>query len=328
MDPFLLSELDFIQQLQDKLGGLVSIFNGITFLGNEEFYLLIIPLLYWCVDAGLGLRIGVMLIFSNVFNSALKLGFHSPRPYWVDSAVRAFTSETSFGMPSGHAQNAFSLWGLAAVQIKKTWFRWLAVLLISMIGFSRVLLGVHFPSDVLVGWGVGGLLLVAYLQLEKPIVRWFNDLNPSRQFTVALASTLVILLSGFLVLLGVSRWSLPPEWGQTALLALPLDPINPLTLAPFFTLGGTWLGFLTGVILMLRSGGWMNVKGSPLQISARYLIGIAGVLVLYAGLGALFPREPEMVGYGFRFLRYTLIGFWISAAAPFLFLHLNLAKRV
>ncbi|GAP11489.1 membrane-associated phospholipid phosphatase [Bellilinea caldifistulae] len=328
MDPFLLSELDFIQSLQGGLGGLVSLFKGITFLGNEEFYLLIIPLLYWCVDAGLGLRIGVMLIFSNVFNSALKLAFHSPRPYWIDSTVRAFSSETSFGMPSGHAQNAASLWGLAAVKIRKTWFRWLAVLLILLIGLSRMVLGVHFPSDVLVGWGVGGLLLTAYLQLEKPVIRWFNGLNPSRQFTVALASSLVILLSGFLVLLGVSRWSLPPEWGQTALLAAPQDPINPLTLAPFFTVGGTWLGFLTGLILMLRSGGLMNVTGSPLQLSGRFLIGIAGVLVLYAGLGALFPREPEMVGYGFRFLRYSLIGFWISAAAPFLFLRLNLARRI
>jgi membrane-associated phospholipid phosphatase len=327
MDPFLLSELDFIQNLQGALGVLVSIFKGVTFLGNEEFYLLVIPLLYWCVDAGLGLRIGVMLIFSNLFNSILKLAFHSPRPYWVDTAVRAFTSETSFGMPSGHAQNAASLWGLAAVKIRKTWFRWLVVVLILLIGFSRIVLGVHFPSDVLVGWGVGGLLLVAYLQVEKKVIHWFNNLTPSRQLTVALASSLVILLSGFLVLLAVSRWPLPQEWGQTALLAAPDTPINPLTLAPFFTVGGTWLGLITGVILMLRSGGLMSVKGSPTQLVVRFLLGIAGVLLLYAGLSALFPREPEMLGYGFRFLRYTLIGFWVSAAAPFLFLRLNLAQR-
>ncbi len=327
MDPFLFGELDFIQNLQSGLGGLASIFKGITFLGNEEFYLLIIPLLYWCVDAGLGLRIGSMLIFSNVFNSALKLAFHSPRPYWVDASVRAFSSETSFGMPSGHAQNAASLWGLAAVKIGNAWFRWLAVVVILLIGFSRLLLGVHFPSDVLVGWGVGGLLLVAYLQLEKPVIRWFNNLNPSRQLTVALASSMVILLSGFSILFAISRWPLPAEWAEAALLAAPNEPINPLTMAPFFTVGGTWLGLLTGVIWMLRSGGLMNVKGAPLQLAGRFLLGIAGVLILYAGLGALFPREPEMIGYGFRFLRYALIGFWVSAAAPLLFLRLNLAQR-
>jgi len=328
MDPFLLSELDFIQNLQGGFGALAPIFKGITFLGNEEFYLLVIPLLYWCVDSGLGLRIGVLLIFSNLFNSILKLAFHSPRPYWVDTNVRAFSSETSFGMPSGHAQNAASLWGLAAVKIRKAWLRWLMVLVILLIGFSRLLLGVHFPSDVLVGWGVGGLLLVAYLQVENRVIHWFSNLNPSRQLTVALASSLLILLSGFLVLLAVSRWSLPPEWGQTALLAAPDEPINPFTLAPFFTVGGTWLGLITGVILMLRSGGLMSVKGSPTQLVVRFLLGMAGVLILYAGLSALFPREPEMLGYGFRFLRYTLIGFWVSAAAPFLFLRLNLAKRI
>ncbi|MEW6179247.1 MAG: phosphatase PAP2 family protein [Chloroflexota bacterium] len=323
----LLRELSFIQQIQATLGGASSFFKWITYLGNEEIYLLIIPLLYWCIDAGLGLRIGSMLIFSNVVNSLLKVAFHLPRPYWVSNTVQALSSETSFGMPSGHAQNAVSLWGLAAVKVNSGWFRWLVGVLILLIGFSRLVLGVHFASDVLVGWGIGGLLLIAFLQLERPMLGWFLRLSPSRQLTVAIASAIIILLSGFLILLGVNQWSLPQEWVNAALMAAPDDPINPMTLAPFFTIGGTWFGLLTGVILMLRRGGLMKTGGILPQFIGRYVLGIAGLVVLYAGLGALLPDQPEMVGYGFRFLRYTLIGFWVSAAAPLLFVRLGLAKR-
>jgi hypothetical protein len=44
-----------------------------TFLGDEEFYLLLLPLLYWASAAGWGLRLGVMLLLTAGVNNVLKL---------------------------------------------------------------------------------------------------------------------------------------------------------------------------------------------------------------------------------------------------------------
>jgi hypothetical protein len=44
-------------------------------------------------------------------------------------------------------------------------------------------------------------------------------------------------------------------------------------------------------------------------------------------LGAVFPRGEELLSYILRYLRYTLVGLWISAGAPYLFLRLRLAQR-
>jgi hypothetical protein len=62
---------------------LFTIMKGISFLGNTEFYLLAMPLLYWCIDLTLGIRIGIILLVSGGLNNILKLGFASPRPFWV-----------------------------------------------------------------------------------------------------------------------------------------------------------------------------------------------------------------------------------------------------
>ena len=93
---------------------LIPIMKAITFLGNVEFYLIVMPLLFWCLDPSLGIRIGIMLLISGDINSLLKLGFRSPRPFWVSSEVIKFSEATGFGFPSGHAQSAASNWGLLA----------------------------------------------------------------------------------------------------------------------------------------------------------------------------------------------------------------------
>lgn len=54
----------------------------ISFLGQVEFYLLLMPALYWCWHAKKGLRLGVLLMVSAGLNEALKVAFHQPRPFW------------------------------------------------------------------------------------------------------------------------------------------------------------------------------------------------------------------------------------------------------
>ncbi|MEN6409577.1 MAG: hypothetical protein ABFD44_07700 [Anaerolineaceae bacterium] len=52
----------------------------ITSMGSESFYMLIMPAIYWCVDSALGLRMGLILMFSTAFNADFKLLSHGARP--------------------------------------------------------------------------------------------------------------------------------------------------------------------------------------------------------------------------------------------------------
>ena len=115
MNPILESGINLIVWLQANLSWLRGPMQLLSFLGNEEFFLLLLPFVYWCVDVRLGARVGAILCFSSNLNGFFKLAFHTPRPYWVSSRVQAMSSATSYSLPSGHAQIATSVWGLVAV---------------------------------------------------------------------------------------------------------------------------------------------------------------------------------------------------------------------
>ena len=165
-------EISLIAGLQTSLASLAGFFQAATFLGSEEFFILVMPVLYWCVDTSVGLRIGVMLLLSGHFNGIFKVIFHSPRPFWYSPDIKALSTETSFGMPSGHAMNTTSIWGTAAVLARKKWFTILSVVVILLVGFSRLVVGMHFISDVLAGWVLGLILLLLFVKLDKPVSAW------------------------------------------------------------------------------------------------------------------------------------------------------------
>jgi len=94
-----------------------------------------------------------------VLNGVLKLGFNRPRPEIFLPPVHTVSSS----FPSGHAMSSAIVYGtvayLAARLHKRRWARWLvmtaALVFIGLISFSRMYLGVHYPSDVLAGVVVG-----------------------------------------------------------------------------------------------------------------------------------------------------------------------------
>src|SRR5512136_3466678 len=118
----------FVVAVQGWGTWLISPMKLFSFLGTEEFLILLLPILYWCVDSILGIRVAIILMLSTSLNGALKLAFHGPRPYWYSPSVLGMADETSFGIPSNHAQSAVVVWGILAAYLKK-WWGWLVAIL-------------------------------------------------------------------------------------------------------------------------------------------------------------------------------------------------------
>ena len=320
--------MEFLTQLflpvsiwfQNAPGWLVTIFKGITFLGNTEFYLIIMPALFWCIDATLGIRTGIMLLVSGGLNSILKFIFQWPRPFWVSPQVTNLAEGAGFGFPSGHSQNAASIWGLIGTSVKKAWFRWVVLLVILLIGISRILLGVHFTHDVLVGWLVGAVLLWLYLKLEKGVSAWFQNNSLPAQIIALLLATSLFIIPALLLVPPFNPPAVPQAWIEGA-----GEVIEPYHYEGLLTTSGSFLGLGLGIILLQQGEGY-SAKGSVWHRVLRYISGLIGVLALYLGLGSIFPDNVDLLSYALRFLRYFLIGFWIAYGAPKLFTWLKIAN--
>lgn len=317
--------ISFALWFQGLAGWLEAPMKAFTFLGSEEFFLLFLPILYWCVDASLGLRLGFILLFSSGLNDILKLAFHGPRPYWISTQVKALSSETSFGVPSGHAQIAAGLWGLLAAQARRPWAWIAAIFVILMIGLSRLYLGVHFLHDVLLGWAIGALILWGFLRLWDSAAAWSRTRSLGQQILSAFILSMLILGLGAIAFGSLRAWSIPPEWLANARAAGAEDP-SPVTFGGVIVSSATLFGLLTG-LAWLRSQGGFSAEGPFGQRLLRLVVGLVGVAVLWFGLGAVFPRGEALIPYLLRYLRYALVGGWISAGGPWLFIRLSLAKR-
>jgi hypothetical protein len=262
-------------------------------------------------------------------NSALKVAFHGPRPYWYSSNVKVLGSaENSFGAPSGHAQNGVVVWGTLADSIKHRAAWIIAIVVMFMIGISRIYLAVHFPHDVLLGWIFGAIMLWILLRLEKPVLSWFKQYQIGIQLFLIFLFSLLLILIVIIAQLSLRGWSLPLDWINNAHLAFPNeDPINPLSFHNFLTSTGAFFGLAAGWIWISSLGGF-STNGPWLKRLLRYFLGLIGVLILYLGLGSLFPDSEMFISYSIRYIRYALIGFWISGFAPWLFIKLKLAGHL
>jgi membrane-associated phospholipid phosphatase len=313
----------FLQGLGAWLDAPMQFFS---FLGNEEFFLLVMPAFYWCVSSAIGLRLGLLLLFSSNLNSIFKLVFHSPRPFWYSTHLRVLVSESSFGIPSGHAQNAAAVWGGLATSYKRTWV-WITMLLvIFLIGISRLYVGVHFPRDVIVGWLLGALILVAYLALEKPVKTWWDRNNFPVRISTAFLVSLVLIVLGVLAKASLGTWTIPTLWFENAALASPAGELgDPLALAGIIGYSGALFGLILGASLLPLFGGF-DAGGEYWKRGVRYIIGVIGVLLIWRGLALLFPGGENLLAFVLRYIRYALIGAWISGIAPLLFIRFGLAS--
>lgn len=321
-------ELWLISLLQSLGIWLGAPMKAVTLLGNEEFNLLAMPALYWCVNAALGLRMAIILLLSTMGTAALKFAFHSPRPYWLGEQVQGLSSETTFGLPSTHAANAIAVWGVPFTFFKPGGVRAILGIVIFLIGFSRIYLGVHFISDVLVGWLLGGLFLFVYLRLETPILTRLRKLSLTNLILLAFVSSLLLIVICMFARDIHGEWQIPEVWVQNALAASE-EPIDPFNLETAFTAAGTWFGMLAGIAWLYHHQGKMfDTSGTILQRLLRFILGVAGIFILWYLLGKVFPRDVDMLSFSLRFVRYSLVGLWVSALAPLLFQKLGLAKSV
>jgi len=147
-----------------------------TELASDEFLVPFGALVVCWLAAEGRWRAGALLALSALSGEeicrALKLAFHRTRP-----AAFFGTSPRDSSFPSGHSIAACCFWGvLAAILASRAKPLWLkaaiwtcGATLVLLVGFSRVYLGVHYPSDVLAGYAVSVLWVAA---LETAYRRW------------------------------------------------------------------------------------------------------------------------------------------------------------
>ncbi len=270
--------------------------NAFTWLGYPQFFIAILPIVYWLIDKNAATRIAMVVIFTGVTNGLLKDIFDDARPpgeiFALDGRV-----DKSYGFPSGHAQVAFAMWLWLAVELKQRWFWPVAILVAIGVSFSRLYLGVHDVEDVLGGALIGIASLVLLNWLFSPAFDGWRALNP------------FIQLAG-IVAFCAALWFTWPE------------PGGPGTK---FAVSGMLLGWWGGVLLEQRTIRYRRHENWIVALAAA----AAGIAVIFLALPQL---EPALMNAGLekvwaRTIQYFIVAAFVTAIAPRLFQAVGAARR-
>ncbi len=297
-----------------------------TFLGYPQAYMIIVAIIYWSIDRKLGLRLAIFLPVAASLNSLLKQAFHAPRPYWIDPGIKAIRVSNGFGMPSGHAQ-ASTVWLYGAALMKRTWFWALAIAIVFLIGLSRVYLGVHFSSQVLIGWLIGLLVVLIFFRFELKVLIWFlNKKFSSQLFLISLISALILISGGIIVCI-YKHWEMPIHWisnssayfsegNETILFSVGIEAIAG-------NAGAFW-GAALGALLSYRRGGF-DSGGKAWKRALRSVLGLIIVSALYAILMLTAPEQTKDLLYAaWKFCGFFVISFSAIFLVPILFIRIHL----
>lgn len=153
-------------------GGITNFWKFITFFGSVKFIIILcvifLIIFFLLKKKWYGLYINFALILSTVVNNIIKVIIGRPRP-----SINPLVVENSYSFPSGHMMASTMMYGLLIYFIlksnmsKKT--KYILVLslaiLTTLIGISRIYLGVHYFSDILAGFILSLTLLLVVIEL-------------------------------------------------------------------------------------------------------------------------------------------------------------------
>lgn len=279
-------QVDILMLLQKFSNPILDkFFIQITNLGSETFLIFAITIIFWCLDKRLGIKLFLITVITVQLNMFLKGIFKAPRPNG-HSGIKSLYIESApgYSFPSGHSQISVTFWYYLERKVKDKRFSVLAFTLIILIGFSRLYLRVHWPVDVITGLLIG---LVTALLLDILIEKLIKT---KLKFIISIIFTIII----------------------ANILLLYMHSSDSVKLTGILT--GSLIGFLAELKYIN-----FNEKVSLHKQLIKFIIGISILFVIKSGLKFLFPH-----GLLFEYIRYFIMGIWITFIAPFLYVKLNL----
>ena len=289
-------EVGLMEWLQGHLGsGFISVISYLSAFGEELVLIAVLGFIFWGYDKKLGKTVGLNVLMGLIWNPMIKNVFSRLRPYMAHDSIKILRpvdksadvydiAAQGFSFPSGHSSNSVTLYGSIAAEKKSKALTWAAILLPLLVGFSRVVVGAHYPTDVLAGWLLGILSIALVSLLRKKIKNEY-------------------------ALYGV-------------LLVLTLPGLFYCKSADYFTGLGLMLGFIGGAVLEDKKVRFENTK-SILRAILRVLGGAAVYFALNTLLKLPFSKEflnsGSYASLLVRCARYAVIAFVDFGVYPMLF---------
>lgn len=178
-------EASLIEWLQGALGSFgTAAAKAFSVIGGETVSIVILLVILFCYSKEAGKRCGLTILAASAWFPMIKNVVRRSRPYieyegrveWKILPEEGSTAAEAmdltiqgYSFPSGHSAMSAAMYVSAAREIRKKWAWVIAAAMTLLIGISRFVVGVHYPTDVLAGWALGLAAVAVCRLLEKAV---------------------------------------------------------------------------------------------------------------------------------------------------------------
>ena len=302
--------LVFLQNIRMAHSDIINhFFLTITVFGEIWLPTMICAVIYWCFSSKNGIYMFLLFGLNAMISHFFKLIAGIYRPWVLSDRVKpleqALYHARSYSFPSGHAGTASSvLGGLAYIVRRYKILAILLIVLILLIGFSRLWLGVHTPQDVIVGFFIGLILVFA----GNFVINWAE--KEKNNYLYLLGAVDIIAAMALVYVSYIHNYPIDYANGEVL-----VNPYNALHTSVMFY--GYVLGLMNGAFICRRFFPFEADSGS---IKTRVIRGLVGTI----GLLYLLNKPLQYIldsGYSNKMsvLLTFICGFLLTAGYPFIF---------
>ncbi|MEM7077637.1 MAG: phosphatase PAP2 family protein [Pseudomonadota bacterium] len=276
MDPFVI-------WLQQALGSdIMPVMKFVTDWGGPVGWYIAIGVFLIFAGISRGMPLVVLAFGSLLLNTWLKWAFVAPRPFYIDPQVIAHTPTPGFGMPSGHAQGAFAVWGGLGMLLKSRFWCIALFGLAALVALTRPYLGVHSLGQIVVGATLAIIAIGITLRFWGKVTSYLNEMPSGRLWLLLGAGALVATLLNILILQARSDFVVPQQWVKSYAAAAGLEHATTDDLGLFADGGSLMIAMLTGFLAMA-----LVARAQPAQLTRSAAKWIALVVAIIAHVAVI-----------------------------------------
>ncbi len=166
-----LSTLNYqILQSLNSYPALDPIMIFLSIIGDYILWIAILVALYLWKGKKVAVSYALIIFVATMLSLSLKSLFEVPRPEDVRFVIEA----RGYSMPSGHTIRSFASAMFLHPLVNNGKSRLLIWILAALMGLSRIFVGVHYPSDVLAGALIGGIVGYVGIKMQPYIMKYIQ----------------------------------------------------------------------------------------------------------------------------------------------------------
>lgn len=289
-------EAGLIKWLQTSLGGVADFAKYIDFFGAETGLLVLVLIVMFCWKKENGQKLALIVSCVNLWLSMIKAVVLRPRPYMeypdrvkpldlLDKSAAAMDVDAQgYSFPSMHSASVPAVYFWLAKEAKKKWIWIAAGVLTVLVGVSRVVTGMHYPTDVLAGWILGSAVLGVFMLIDRYVHK---------------------------------------EWLYYVILLISALPgLFYVRTADYFTSLGCLIGAIASIIFERKFVNYEDTRRIPamiLRVCGAVLIYVVINTLLKLPFDKQFLAGASLAAFLIRTARYTIIMFLIMGVYPIVF---------